>query len=184
MSAIDAYKRTLLGVAHCPSRFELVYQNDSHRDVPLYRLDQDVEAGNSDFDGNAGDLLLGGGGGESAAFRVSMPEAIRLFTSSTEDLSFTRHPERYYRAFWTFSDAFVFGDGYERLGWKPRTDLASWLAENIVAFVLREYPATYAAAAGPEALVVDGRLLRVPSAEDVRLWTPTGARHCDGSPTG
>ncbi|MDD5090198.1 MAG: hypothetical protein PHQ23_04700 [Candidatus Wallbacteria bacterium] len=148
----------------------MVYQNDTHREVPLYRLDENVTETGFDFDGKIGDLLLGGGGGESAALRIAMPEAVRLFTSDLEDNGFANDSSLYYKSFWSFSDAFVFGDGYQKLGWNPRTCIINWLSENIVAFLLREYPESYLQFAGDQKLTVDGSFLYKPDADDLSSW--------------
>ena len=107
MSAIDSYRHTLLGVADCPSRFDFV-PGRSHRTVPLYRLDEDATDASPDFVARAGDVLLGGGAGESAAFRVSIPEAITALTSHGPGDAQS----------WC-----AFGDGYVPRGWRPERSL-------------------------------------------------------------
>ena len=170
MSAIDVFRHTLIGVAQCPSRFELVYGRD-HRQVPLYRLDEDCDRAAWDFDGKKGDVLVGGGGGESAALRISIPAAVALCTSETfsEDEHFARRPDDYFKAFWGFSDAFVFGDGYQQLGWIPELDLPYWLTREVIFFLLYEYPEVYGASpAAPP--VVPPTFIRRPTTIDLHAW--------------
>src|ERR1700730_3329053 len=120
MSEIDSYKHKCIGIVKCPSSY---WPPGFHQFIPLYLLEQD--AYDSGFPAKQGDLLLGGGSGESPALRISMPEAIIFFTR--EDWHKRIPPESFetvgdlhrslYRAHWSMNDAFVFGDGYAKLGW-------------------------------------------------------------------
>ena len=131
--------------------------NNSHRNIPLYRLDEEADEWNA----KAGDILLGGGSGESAALRISIPEAILWLTQDGWNSFGSR--ENIYKAYWSMSDAFVFGDGYSKIGWHPAQSVETWLAEHIVAFILREYPEAYNKQCGTFALKKDGSICRLPN---------------------
>jgi len=127
MSAIDQYARRCLGIIACPSRHPIMYGNDAHRLVPLYRLDQDIDGQERGFQGKRGDILIGGGSGESAALRISMPEALQFYTY--EDWERFSGSESWalptlVTAYWSMTQAYVFGDGYRVVGWSS-VDLAT-----------------------------------------------------------
>ena len=79
MAVIDSYQHTCIGIVQCPLTYAIVPGNSTHRNIPSYRVDADVPD-DAHWQAKAGDLLLGGGSGESAALRISIPEAIRFFT--------------------------------------------------------------------------------------------------------
>jgi hypothetical protein len=158
MSEIDSYKHTCIGIVVCPSTYEIVGGNDEHRNIPLYRLEESAPEWNA----KDGDLLLGGGSGESQVLRISIPEA---FVGATrEDAEPFRFSEDAFKAYWSMTGAFVFGEGYVKIGWHPRQPIENWLAEHIVSFVLREYPETYGRFRGPGLLRKDGSICRRPLA--------------------
>lgn len=182
MSEIDVYKHECIGIVVCPSSYEIVYASNTAPGaptfVPLYRIDEDTTEGDS-FQAKRGDLLLGGGRGESPAFRISIPEAIHFFT---QDDYFDAHPEFvalfptnqairdwHFRAYWTLTQAFVFGEGYAKLGWTPDQPIEVWLTEHILAFVLREYPGVYGPFRGSEPLEHDGSICRPPTPEERQI---------------
>ena len=72
--------------------------------MPIYRLDEDALAETS-FQGKAGDILLGGGSGESAALRITIPEAFRFYTHDDWDGSETF--SEVVKAYWTMTEAYV-----------------------------------------------------------------------------
>jgi hypothetical protein len=183
MSEIDSYQHECIGIVDCPTSYKVVYGSNPPpgipTPIPLYRIDEDTTAGDS-FQAKRGDLLLGGGRGESPAFRISIPEAIHFFT---EDDYFDAHPELdalfstnqalrdwHFRAYWTLTQAFVFGEGYAKLGWTPDEPIETWLTEHILAFVLREYPAVYGAVQGSAPLERAGSICRLPTPEERRIW--------------
>jgi hypothetical protein len=179
MSEIDSYRHECIGIVVCPSSYEIVYRNNSHRNIPLYRIDEDTTNDDS-FQAKRGDLLLGGGQGESPALRISIPEAIHVFT---EEAYRDSHPElvtRFptnqalrdwpFRAYWTLTQAFVFCEGYARLGWTPDAPIETWLTEHIVAFVLHAYPAVYEPFRGAAPLEYDGSICRLPTPEEREYW--------------
>lgn len=166
MSEIDSYKHECIGVVKCPSHYEIVYKNNTHRNIPLYRLTEDGLDAQS-WQAKRGDLLLGGGSGESAAFRLSMPEAVYFFTHPYWD-SFESLAEIFH-AYWTLNEAYVFCEGYAKLGWTPKECIEIWLAEHILAFVSREYAAKFELKMGPRPLGKDGSIVRLPSPEERKL---------------
>ena len=143
MSEIDGYRHKCIGIVVCPSSFEIVPGNDAHREIPLYRLEENA----SEWEAKSGDLLLGGGSGESPALRISIPEAVAWATR--EDDGNSLPPEGVCRAYWSMTRAFVFGEGYTKIGWHPRQPIESWLTEHIVSFILCAYPETYGHFRGP-----------------------------------
>jgi hypothetical protein len=179
MSEIDSYQHECIGIVLCPSSYEIVYANNLPPDIPtpipLYRIDEDTTEGDS-FQAKRGDLLLGGGRGGSPALRISIPEAIYFFT---EDDYPDAHPELdvyfatnqalrdwHFHAYWTMTQAFVFCEGYVKLGWTPNEPIETWLTEHILAFVLREYPAVYGPFQGTAPLERDGSICRLPTPEE------------------
>src|SRR5258708_697122 len=109
MSEIDQYKHHCLGIITCPSTYEIVHSNNSHRLIPIYRLDEAA----SDWHAKPGDLLLGGGSGESAALRISIPEAIYLSTRA--DWDDLHSYAEIIHAYWSMNQAYVFGEGYAKI---------------------------------------------------------------------
>lgn len=180
MSEIDSYKHECIGMVHCPSSYwSPETDGQSNRDpqnvyVPLYLLEQDALDAAS-FQAKSGDLLLGGGRGESSAMRISMPEALVFFTREDWDKYFlstgfftvAELNEKLFHAYWSMSEAFRFGDGYAKLGWNPNDmEIEIWLVQQILAFVLREYPGRWADMRGAVDLVEDGSICRLPTEKE------------------
>jgi hypothetical protein len=132
-----------LGILTCPSDYAIV-PGRQHRNLPLYRLEEDALAGDmaASWRAKRGDLLLGGGAGESAALRISIPEAIYFFTVDDWDAFVTY--DQIYHAYWSANEAYVFCNGYQKSGWTPAQVVEVWLVEHILAFVRREYASRYA----------------------------------------
>jgi hypothetical protein len=167
MSQIDQYQHECIGIANCPSTYEFVYLRPGADVVLLYRLIEDAP----DWHAKAGDLLLGGGRGEAAAFRLSMPEA--LFFNTRDDWDdFENLDPDIRHAYWPATQAFMFCEGYAKLGWHPdKGDIEAWLEGHILAFILREYPETYEPLRGPlYHIEQDGSLLTPPTDEDKELY--------------
>ncbi len=157
MSEIDQYKHKCIGIITCPSIYEIVAGNDSHRNIPIYRLDEST----SEWNSKQGDLLLGGGSGESQALRISLPEAIRFLTQ--DHWGALGNSDGIFKAYWSMTAAFVFGEGYSKTGWNPKqSSIELWLVEHIVAFILREYPEEYMKHCGTVALIQNGLICRLP----------------------
>ncbi len=167
MSEIERYKHECIGMVHCPSSYGL------ERDIPIYRIDEDSND-DTEFVAKRGDLLLGGGSGESPALRISMPQAIYFLTDEVWDD--WESSDEIYGAYWSLDQAFVFCEGYFKLGWRPygadegaykgSYAIEIWLMEHVVAFVLQEYPEVYGYLKGTRALDLDGSICRLPSADD------------------
>lgn len=134
MAAIDQYDHILLGFIECPSAHDFVYGNKT-RQIGIYELLEDVPADENSFDGKAGDILIGGGKGEAPALRISYPDAFDFFTNDEWD-SFADYDELF-KAFWTPTQAFIFGEGYQKLGWTVDVKIEQWLAENVCQLLIQ-----------------------------------------------
>ena len=168
MSAIDTVAHRCIGIIACPSRYPLVYRNNTHRLVPIYRLDEDVDALETAFQGKRGDILLGGGHGESAALRISIPEAFYFYTHADWELlpgAAAWTPVSLATAYWSMTQAYVFGDGYHAVGWTPAKDIEVWLTGHVLSFLARHYPADYTSYLGEEPLAEDGSICRLPAGD-------------------
>ena len=67
--------------------------------------------------------------------------------------------------------AYVFCEGYHKLGWRPDLPIEGWLGDHILAFILREYPETYQSLRGPISHIrEDGSICRLPTEEEKRVW--------------
>jgi hypothetical protein len=100
--------------------------------------------------------------------RISIPEAIRFFTQINWDEFQSR--DEFYKAYWSLNDAYVFCEGYSKLGWTPDDDIESWLAEYIIAFVLREYPREFDISQCMLNLEKDGSICRLPTDLEKKMW--------------
>jgi len=178
MAEIDQYKHTCLGIIECPSVYPIVYGNDTHRSIPIYRLDEAAfgaksikpdRAGGRYFEGKTGDILLGGGYGGSAAFRLAIPESIYWLTNSEWADRYDGIYSDLMYAYWSVNQAYIFGEGYQKLGWNPcAVDLKIWLAEHITSFLARIYPQAYAQYFLGDN-VYDGSICRLPTKEEQAL---------------
>jgi hypothetical protein len=169
MSAIDQYKYACLGIVHCPTSHKVWGANPQ---IPLYRLDEDIPPDEEDFQGKQGDILLGGGSGESAAVRIAIPEAFYFWTH--EDWCDYDSLDEIIKPYWTPTQAYVFGEGYGKLGWTPEKNLLEWwLAQHILNFLASNYPDDYQQYVGPAPLEEDGAICRLPTREELaRLHPP------------
>lgn len=171
MSAIDQYCYTCLGIVHCPSTYPIMYGNNDARDIPIYRLDEDVPPDEQDFQGKKGDILLGGGSGESAAMRIAIPEAFFFWTQDDWDSYQTL--DEIMRTYWTPTESFVFGEGYSKLNWMPETSCIEWwLTHHILSFLAKHYPDGYQQYFGSEPLEEDGSICRLPTTEEQETLRP------------
>jgi hypothetical protein len=57
------------------------------------------------------------------------------------------------------NEAYVFCEGYARIGWTPDVGIESWLTNHILAFVIQEYPEVY----NPTTLLSDHFLCEYPA---------------------
>jgi hypothetical protein len=164
MSAIDQYKHDCIGIINFPlGDGEVV--GLAFRNIPIYKLKQDIPSNEKDFDGKNGDILLGGGSGENSALRISIPQAFFLYTSDDWD-DFESH-EEIYKAFWTPTESYVFCDGYKKLGWNPRQVIEVWLLEHLLAFLKNNYFDEYTHLIGNIELACDGSICRLPTNEEL-----------------
>jgi hypothetical protein len=163
MSQIDQYKHECIGIGSCPSSYDIVFGRSDIKEVPLYRLGEDAD----DWQAKKGDLLLGGGSGESAAFRLSMPEALWFSTDAGWE-DFEQYDPEVMHAYWDATDAFRFGEGYAKLGWHPdQMPIEAWLEDQILAFVLHEYAEIYSPLVGRSSHIVQhNTIFRLPTAEE------------------
>lgn len=169
MSAIDRYRHECIGWVRCPSSY---WPRPSAQELPLFILHEDALDAD-DFQAKKGDLLLGGGSGEASAFWISMPEALIFFTCDNDEELFPSElyqtivdiHDSVYHAFWSPTDAYLFCEGYTKVGWHPldKPFIEVWLTQHILAFVLREYPDLWGHLRGPEPLDEDGSICRLPT---------------------
>ena len=78
-----------------------------------------------------------------------------------------------YFAHWSLNDAYVFGDGYKKLGWTPDVRIERWLAEQIIDFILKEYPDDYGHFDGKKKLEhfeFENTICRLPTMEEKSRW--------------
>lgn len=135
MSAIDQYQHRFLGSVHCPSDYDIVY-NSPTREVCVYELLEDVPFGEKDFDGKKGDVLVGGGGGEVPALRMSMPKCLHFFVLD-EFTGFENYDELF-KIFWTPTQAFKLCNGFAKVGWNADRPIEFWLVENVCKVLVNE----------------------------------------------
>jgi hypothetical protein len=166
LSEIDSFQHKCIGMVSCPSSFlPSSYWRHPERVIPVYRLDEDALDATS-LSAKQGDLLLGGGSGECPALRISLPEAFYLLGREADPAQYNH--EKPWHAYWSIDDAFVFGDGYVRLGWQPLGQpMELWLTAHIVAFVLREYPEAYGDWKDSSQVELIGAICRRPTAEEL-----------------
>ena len=168
MSAIDQYGYICLAIVHCPLSYQV---HGTYPQIPVYRLEENIPSDEQDFQGKKGDILLGGGSGENAAMRIAVPEAFLFWThddwcdyESTDDIV---------KAFWTPTQAYVFGERYARLGWMPKeTYVEWWLAHHILSFLIKNYPEIYQQYVGSVPLEADGSICRLPTKEELSCLHP------------
>ena len=128
MAAIDRYEHMLLGFIECPATYDVVQGNNT-RQIGIYELLEDVPADEDSFDGKVGDILVGGGKGEAPALRIAYPNAFCFFTS--KDWSSFDDFDEMFKAFWTPTEAYIYGEGYSKLGWTVDMKIEQWLTENV-----------------------------------------------------
>ncbi len=89
-----------------------------------------------------------------------MPEAILFLTQA--DWERYKSLAEIYKAYWSMTDAFIFGEGYRKVGWSPQQPIELWLVEHIIAFMLQEYPEIYSQYCGDRAIKQNGLICRLP----------------------
>ncbi|MGI8854243.1 MAG: hypothetical protein ACR2JW_00700 [Thermomicrobiales bacterium] len=173
MSEIDQYSYRCLGIVSCPSAYEPF--KGWHREIPLYRFDSDGTDALDSFQAKRGDVLVGGGRGECAALRISIPEAFLAFTR--DDWDEWQKLDQLVCAYWSATEAFIFGDGFRRIGWQlAEGPLEIWLCDHIMSFLAREYGDTFGEFVGPLPIEQDGSICRLPTEEELRILRPRGSQ--------
>lgn len=138
MSAINQYNHKILLAFECPSTFPFIYQNENSRILVVYQLLEDISDEESSFDGKRGDIIIGGGKGEADSLRLTTEKALLFFSDKeTEQLEFDNISE-IFKSFWSNNNAFIFCEGYRKLGWEINQDIDYWLAENICKLIVYE----------------------------------------------
>ena len=156
MSAIDSYEHEQIGFVRCPMRHSMFRDGRESDRLPVYRLLEDVSDEEA-LSGRAGDILIGGGSGEASALRFSIPGIFRLYTRLPEEPDSVQ--ELPIKSHWSADEAFMFGIGFEALGWNPeKQPLLIWLAEHLIAFLARAYPERYALLIGEFPPEQDGEI--------------------------
>lgn len=157
MSAIDCYRHERLGFLRCPMRHAMYRDGRVFDRLSVYRLLEDVSDEPS-FSGRAGDILIGGGSGEARAVCFAVPEIFWFYTGGSEEEEASVNEEPII-SYWRADDAFIFGLGFETLGWNPeKQPMLIWLAEHLLAFLVREFPEQYAPLIGEDPLDQDGSI--------------------------
>lgn len=112
--------------------------------IPIYRLKEDAPEQapkNFGFDGKKGDVLLGGGSGETAAMRISMPIAMEWFTGKMdwrEKLEYNWHDIS--KTFWSNNNAYEFIQEYIEMGYVLQDcPIETWLTEHILSYLTHHY---------------------------------------------
>lgn len=156
MSAIDSFKHEHIGFVRCPMRHSHLRDGRVFDFLPVYRLLEDVSE-ESSVSGRAGDILIGGGSGEAYAVSFSIPDIFTVYTTDDTSDDATREP--LITSHWSVDEAFVFGVGFEALGWSPaRQPLLIWFAEHLISFLVRTFPDRYATFVGKIAPKHDGSI--------------------------
>ena len=146
MSAIDCYKHEHIGFVRCPMRHSLFRDGRVFDSLPVHRLLEDV-AEEPSLSGRSGDILIGGGSGEARAVLFFIPDIFTVYTTANTKDDATREP--LITSHWSADEAFIFGVGFEALGWNPeRQPLLIWLAEHLIAYLVRTFPDRYATFVG------------------------------------
>ena len=97
-----------------------------------------------------------------------MPEALYFYTQSDWeqfDGSEAWEPASIAAAYWSMTGAYIFGDGYHAIGWRPSKGIETWVMEHVLSFLLRHYSADYARFVGAEPLEEDDSICRLPVGE-------------------
>jgi hypothetical protein len=146
MSAIDCYKHEHIGFVRCPMRHSLFRDGRVFDFLPIYRLLEDV-AEEPSLSGRAGDILIGGGSGEAPAVSFSIPDIFIVYTTAKMTEDTTRDP--CITSHWSADEAFIFGVGFEVLGWSPEQQpLLIWLAGCFISYLARTFPDRYGTLVG------------------------------------
>ena len=147
MSSIDLYKHKIIGFINLPSipTNEVQYL---FSEIAIYELLENIPENESDFDGKTGDVLVGGGSGESPAFRISIPEAIIFWYDDEYKLEFKNYNELF-KPFWNPTESYQLCTIYKQYGWGPDIKIEFWLSEVVCNYLtntnnsLKKYRKSY-----------------------------------------
>jgi len=171
MSAIDQYLYTCLGAIDCPISYELLmgYRGIVH--IAIYILEQDIPEYETSFQGKQGDILVGGGSGETPALRIKMPDAIRWVTDFEQfDKEYQSGRKGLYTAYWSCTQAFMIGSGFVKLGWNPEEiDIENWIMNHVVSFLVQNYKERFSEFIGTEPLDYDGSICHMLTDEEDKI---------------
>lgn len=152
--------------------------------IPIYRLLEDPKhtGAEMDFpDSKRGDILFGGGSGESPAMRIKMPEALQYCTVDLDD---NEAADKYFwpttlfeltTCWWDFNEGYRRIKRYIELGYDydggSHGPIQVWLTEHILAYLLSYYPDDYQKYVGKriEGIERDGSLCEPANPEHVRM---------------
>jgi hypothetical protein len=124
--------------------------------LPVYRLGEEI-SDESSLSGCAGDILIGGGSGEANALCFSVPEIFTFYNRTPEETYAAGRPA--IKSYWTADDAFMFGVGFEKMGWSPdQQPLFNWLTNHLTALLARAYPDQYSPLIRVSPLSRDGNI--------------------------
>ena len=129
MSRIDSYSHRVIGFIKLPP-FAVNEVSFPFSEIAIYELLENIPGDEADFDGKVGDVLVGGGSGESPAFRISIPEAIIFWYDDEYKLEFKNYNELF-KTFWNPTESFQLCTIYKQYGWRPDIDIEFWLSEIV-----------------------------------------------------
>jgi hypothetical protein len=97
-----------------------------------------------------------------------MPEAFYAFTHL--DWVDFESMEVVIQAYWSMTDAYVFGEGYRQLDWLPDKPIEHWLTEHILSYLMKVFPNEYLPFLGPIPIAEDGSICRMPMGAERAHW--------------
>ncbi len=159
MSTIDAYNHQLLGFIKCQMVHSLYGDGRVLDRLPIYELLEAID-GETSISGALGDIAIGGGSGEANALCFSVPQVFLLYTHPANPESGL--VEKPIRSHWSLTEAYIFGQGFRSLGWAPeKQPMESWLAEHLMAFLVKTFPERYRHLLGEISVEQDGSIVAV-----------------------
>lgn len=135
--------------------------------IPIYRLKEDSPKNDKymGFVGKKGDILLGGGSGESPALRLKMPEAIKWWTHHQPTI-LKYNLEEIVTTYWSNNDAYNFIKKYIELGYDPEIcPIETWLGEHMVSWLIKNFPEYQRYVVDTEDIEFDGSIVQDPKQE-------------------
>lgn len=159
--------------------------------IPIYRLLEDVEntGAHDDFPGAVkGDILLGGGSGESPATHIKITPMLEYLTANWDDKDsafYKYSPLDLITCLWDFNEGYRRITRYIELGYNIEEDgpIETWLFEHIVAFLVKTYPEVYGKTPLREgSLDQDGSVCAHPKKEHAKMADDWFKRLAERSP--